>query len=705
VRYTGVTRDEQVRAHFDDCLRAMKVTEGPTKSAVTRAEMTGATQSVIDRLQALGFVPQPESERYRRAFPSLPERVTYGATDDGDIPDAVNTNRQGVYKLRKDDTGVRAERLHRTDDYRHEPLILHGNHSDLVEYMDADAEAAHEAQLDAAGERAKKMARRAQRSAQALQAVGQRPLTEDEIATKERARIEVEKAVARHRSVKQQVADLYQHGFFAEAGNCGGDWYDTLHEFFGLGKLRSHLGSPSLAHFARATPRQRELLVGDDKTAVGHCKSKALGLTARYVTIDRRRLMVLIVELDTCWRTADLLRRALLTKLEPEMMPNLVVGRTDPDGWIQRPHLIWCLKSAVWNDVHRTIMTADGAEITFGDTRCRQAPIDFYFGVQRGLVDALIDLGADPGQTNVFKTKNPLSPRWSTFLFNDDKFYALGDFLAIKGFDTHPSDESMRRRATAVRVALKHGVSQNLSSSVWNSVGAILEPIVRRELSLRSPEFIAAGVSESRLAAWFDEQIRDALVSELGASDALNDVLERRCEFAARYCRSDRWKTRSGRRGRDRDLRFTKPRATKDERQGDAGRRSGQQRSDVAFEKLKVAIQNFMRGTGVIRKAAFLKSIVEADKTDRPVGKTFAYDNFDHACKSLGIEFRDGVGSYIASTLPARPSRSFFLKMVVGVPFVADNVADLWPEPPDWPPPEQPAGRMRVEHCGSADTA
>jgi hypothetical protein len=536
--------------------------------------------------------------------------------------------------------------LVRSDSYRHIDFVSDGGgHAALVGFQTASAEKAaidYEIKLT---KRAQKLKRRAERLGTKVEQ-DLTPVDENESA---RRRQEATNWSDAHRSRKQEMRDLYKYGFYWKGGSVAGDEYDAFGEFFGEDCLRSHLGSPSLARWVQILPRANRLRIGADKEALLSTDSKALGLLAPYVEMDRKRECAIVVELDTVWANASGLRARLLEILPPHMLPNLVVGRYGRDHLFCRPHLVWLLKpgSEVWSDLYTEWTDDNGVVHHSGDKRCRKRPVQFFRAIQRALTALLLPVGADPACHNIWKPKNAVSPFWTTVVANDAYWPTLKDFLAIPKFRLGVDEHALAEEAAIMRAEAAGG-TRSASNAAWRAVGNVLEPLVRRAFAAGEPSFMEAGKNLDTLAAWLEQRVRPVVESELGRSDALDLVLTRRCAFAARYCRTKRRKPGKPRklgkrrmlnRGRDRDMAIDIP--DPKERRAIAGRRSAKHRRAVSLHHLRQEMVVALRAAGTIRKSEFIKNVCT-------ISKSVAYDIFDEAIAGLAVafEFRDGSYFY-----------------------------------------------------------
>jgi|GEM_PF-4569885 len=617
IRYGGVTRAEHLRRHERDCERVLD------RQA---ASIVGDTpeERIRSRLASLDSVPP---------MPSLPPRLD----NSDDIPTVGERdvgNRQGIWRLTESDYGAAFDRQLTPWTERHV-----GSYTDdegrLIAIMSENQErAANEREIRDAARQAK-LRRRAEREAKRLAAEHRIDMSEDEIVLADAARKRAQAAIERARTRREQESDLLSYGYYWDGGRAAGDYYKPFHEFLGEGRLRSDF-SVHIGEFVRQLPRRGRMRVGRDKTAVAYADSKLLGLTEPYVERDSKRLGCIIVDLDGVMSPAEWHRR-LAELLPADLQPNLLTGRYRY-GMLERPHAIWHLNREVWNEPYSVWTDVDGVRHETGDQRCKLGPIALYHRVHRALINALIQIGADPAQTNTDKTKNPCSAFYSAFEINTSTWPSLRDFAT--SIDLRVNEADMQRRAVEIRTRAI-GVSASGSNALWRTVHTEIHALVRRCLATWPDEFRSSGSGGvNQLAAWIESEVREPLERVLGRSEALDRVIDRQATWQANYVASGRWQTRQGRRGRDRDDAFARPDATPTERREEAGRRSGAQRTTAAFARLQAALKEAVQATGVVRKREFCNS------TDA-VSRSFAYDQFEKACVSLGLVVRDGAARYI----------------------------------------------------------
>lgn len=172
--------------------------------------------------------------------------------------------------------------------------------------------------------------------------------------------------------------------------------------------------------FLQATPRagrsarpedgptapSRRLLTGETKDRVTEWDHglKCVALDEPYIGWNKSMRSVLRVELDGVWPDETALRADLYDCLGAERLPDVIVCYTDADGRVHGPHLYWVI----------------GEAVNFGENGTKR-PQAIWYGVLRGLVDALLPIGADPGcLSNPCHGKNPLSPLWDRIFMRSD---------------------------------------------------------------------------------------------------------------------------------------------------------------------------------------------------------------------------------------------------------------------------------------------
>ena len=184
-----------------------------------------------------------------------------------------------------------------------------------------------------------------------------------------------------------------------------GGWVD--HRYFGpFGEhgLRS-TQHPMLRLFVASTLRaQKNLRAGNSKARLLAIGSKLVLLDHAYVSFNTDMRRVIRVDLDQTFDSWDALRGAIQDAGVPP--PNLAVAEVKTDGRLVHPHAYWLLAQAV-------CCTENG----------HPRPQRLLRAIERGLVEALRSIGADPGGlSNTFTGKNPLSPFWSCQVISAEPF-------------------------------------------------------------------------------------------------------------------------------------------------------------------------------------------------------------------------------------------------------------------------------------------
>lgn len=588
------------------------------------------------KLLSMGFVPD--------RVPDVPERLEFGSLQGvrafrpaGTFGDTLHPDAREFFdaeELAAPQAEPRQVPVLNRLAYQHIDCVPDSEHGALVGFQTEAQEKADIEHNKKLHDRAEKRKRRAIRAGYKVAT----DLVTIDPAAAEKAAAEREKWANIRRETAAETSDRLRYGFFTHSCKVAGEVVEKFAEFLGEGILRSGLGSPSLARMAALYPKVESLRAGYDKTALLTTTSKLFALDCPYVELNKKVAGCIVVELDVVLRVEEF-RNALLEILGPHRMPNLMVGRISASGFLVRPHLLWILRTPVWNEPYRESADPLTGEVsTSGDPRCKTKPIAKVGFIQRGLTQLLLPLGADPACRNVWKPKNPLSPFWTTIITNDDCWHDLGDFDQIKGWPRNVDEAAMAETAAKMR-AEATGASPSASNLAWNTVSQVIQPMARKALATQQADFVAAGKSIETLAAWFDAQVRPVVEAQIGQSAGLDRILGRQCAFAARWCLgkvSRRRKTKA--RGRDRDL-ITEGK-TVEERCEAAGTRTAEHTHGVAMWKLCQELAVAMMA-GSVDKTAFIKRIAL-------VSPSMAYDRWDEACASLGIEFRDGAHRYIA---------------------------------------------------------
>jgi precorrin-2 methylase len=129
-----------------------------------------------------------------------------------------------------------------------------------------------------------------------------------------------------------------------------------------------------------------------------------------------------------------------------------------------------------------------GARVIKGKRLAQQ--IKLHSMIQKSICSLLIPLGADPGHTNINKTKSPLSPGWSVECC-DDHFVTMNERRAFLPTIT-PNDLEMRRRAKVLKVAKDTGVEITLSDAIWHDGVSERTIAIRSAQATKDPTYLSA---------------------------------------------------------------------------------------------------------------------------------------------------------------------------------------------------------------------
>lgn len=247
----------------------------------------------------------------------------------------------------------------------------------------------------------------------------------------------------------------------------------------------------ALALFHSSLPK--DLIFGDGKgkieSGIGGGLSKMQIRDKAYIEVARNRRCHFVVDLDGWWRSVKALWKAIRRLLPPEFMPNLIVYRArESDGQgVENPHLIWLLPPG-----SRVIPTKGARNL--------ESQLRLHAMVQRGIVNHLIELGADPGHHNSNKVKNAIAPGWS-IACNDDSFCTMSEW---KGFlpTITPDERAMMRRARQIKIQRENDVEAELSNAVWQDGIASRRIAIRSAQRRRDPDFMEALRSHQKFVDW-----------------------------------------------------------------------------------------------------------------------------------------------------------------------------------------------------------
>ncbi|MGY2938517.1 hypothetical protein ACVWZ6_008119 [Bradyrhizobium sp. GM6.1] len=281
----------------------------------------------------------------------------------------------------------------------------------------------------------------------------------------------------------------------------------------------------SLALFNSALPK--DLIFGGDKgkveSSLGGGLSRMQIRDRAYIELARNRRCHFVVDLDGWWRSVKSLWKAIRKFLPPEFMPNLIVYRArESDGpGVENPHLIWLLPPG-----SRVIPTKGAKNI--------ESQLKLHSMIQRGIVNHLIELGADPGHHNSDKVKNGLAPGWSVAC-NDDSFCTMSEWKSY--LPTITADErAMARRAKQIKIERENDVEAELSNALWHDGIASRRIVIRSAQRRRDPAFLTARMSPQKFVDWLYHPDDGAVIKRMielhGDGPVVRQVLAAQRGFA-----------------------------------------------------------------------------------------------------------------------------------------------------------------------------
>lgn len=396
--------------------------------------------------------------------------------------------------------------------------------------------------------------------------------------------------------------------------------------------LRTALNTISLHLFNSALPKS--LVYGYDKTKVYNASITGIDpMTARdmvYIESDRCRRSLFVVNLDGWFSSIRALRRALRKLLPPELMPNIIVYRASVEkGGIENPHLLWLLPP--------------GARVCYEKGKDKSKQYTLHHMVQKGIVNHLIPLGADPDHHNVWKFKCPLSPKWSIDVC-DDSFATMDEWRSFLPTIT-PDVREMRRRAKLVKAA-RLGVDPDeveLSAAIWNDGVVSRRLMIRSAQATKDPAFIrATNTSHAAFVDWLYHPATGVVARRLirlhGDTTAVRSVLRAQRELVEELKLTPDQAGNFADRGRDYFInRYKKqelgPNASAEDRKyqeiarkATAGRRSRAAAKDLSCGLIAEEIERCIAAGVEVVKAEIVKALVKSGTVSRSV----AYAHFDH---------------------------------------------------------------------------
>lgn len=262
--------------------------------------------------------------------------------------------------------------------------------------------------------------------------------------------------------------------------------------------LRSWMESePNLYRWVQILPKQ--VSCGDDKDYV-NWEPKLFGLDYRRVTLDKDRVGAIVVDMQGAYIIADLEAR-MLEHLSPESLPCMAVGERT-GKIIKDPHFIWLLP--VGSEIWPTQPNA----------------MNFYRRIHRGLIQALLPLGADAGQiANPYKAKNPCCEAYSVVIFHEEwrNLHQLAPHVSLNATIT-----DLGLAAAQAQDLVRDDLSQGLFHAICHLHRAALRAGGRNRL----PEFISVVHDQPALAAWLRRTVTASWTGAGMMSDDAHRLIE-----------------------------------------------------------------------------------------------------------------------------------------------------------------------------------
>lgn len=405
--------------------------------------------------------------------------------------------------------------------------------------------------------------------------------------------------------------------------------------------VRSWLGTISGQLFNSALPKGH-IEYGFDKEVEYSTLVTGLprlyALDAPYIVLDKCRKCAFIVDLDGWWNDLRSLRWQLRRLLPPEFMPNIITfrGAVDGKGGVENPHLVWLLPPGSRVIGHNKIKARKNLE--------QQRKL--HEMIQSGIVSHLIPVGADPGHTNVNKTKNPLSASFSVE-FCDDHFRTMDDWRSFLPTIT-PKRQEMQRRAKIHRASQQSGASDAESMAIWNDAIAARSILIPAAQRRQDPAYLAAVKQRKNMAFvdWLYDDKDGVVVNRLlevhQDSKALRAVVREQRQYVidlnltpserGEWCNFGRDAEANKEELRERGLKPLAWNATKEERVARgkllkhwARQRTQQNKEAIHCGLIKEEIERRLASGVPVVKAEVVKVLVKAGTVSRSV----AYAHFD----------------------------------------------------------------------------
>jgi len=432
------------------------------------------------------------------------------------------------------------------------------------------------------------------------------------------------------RTVAQRMREFVHDGSIPIAGRrCAAFKESFEHEdATHAPAIRSWLGITALLLLSSALPKS--VTFGYDKEVeYSGCLQRIFALDKPYIVLDKGRRCAFIVDLDGWWVSVASLRAHLRKLLPPHLMPNIITcrGAEDGKGGAENPHLVW--------------MLPPGSRVIRGKGRRTREQFRLHEMIQAAIVSHLIPIGADPGHTNVFKTKNPLSAAYSVETC-DDFFATMDDWRSYLPTIT-PDKREMMRRAKVHKATQQSGAPIEQSQAIWNDGAAYRSIEIKAAQRRKDPAYLKSIKKHVTFVDWLYHSESGVMTKRLvkihGDTPAVRSVLRAQRDFVVQLNLTPSAIGEFSDRGRDhyrnrlKDCPVAGPMATAEERKlvelyrkSQGGKQSRSNMKVVHCGLIAEEIESRM-GSGVpVVEAEVVNALVKAGTVSRSV----AYAHYDH---------------------------------------------------------------------------
>ena len=265
--------------------------------------------------------------------------------------------------------------------------------------------------------------------------------------------------------------------------------------------------------------------------------------------------------------------------------------------------------------------------------------------VQDGIVSHLIPVGADPGHTNKFKTKNPLTAAYSVECC-DDYFPTMDDWRDFLPTIT-PDKREMQNRAKVYRAAQHGGIKIEASQAIFNDGVSYRKLEIRASQRRKDPAYLAAIKSTRAFADWLYHPDTGVMTKRLikmhGDTKAVRSVLASQRDLTEQIDAPPSAVGEFANRGRDRfrnqiELPDLGPNATAEDRKylelakkSEAGTRSRKIAQDISRGLIAEEIESRIYSGIEVVEAEVVKALIKAGTVSRAT----AYKHFDHVLQTV----------------------------------------------------------------------